>query len=326
MGIPLRVLIVEDSEDDALLVVRELQRAGYDVTFERVERAEAMTAALDNRKWDIVLADYTMPHFSGAAALALLRKKDCDIPFIFVSGTIGEDTAVASMKSGANDYIVKGKMKRLVPAIERELREAEIRREHKKAEEMIRQMAYFDPLTGLPNKTQFYQSISHALTNGVSKKQSFALLMLDLNRFREINEILGYRHGDDLLKEVGCRLQGLLNGKEILARYGADEFAILMLGAGSEDAGALASEIVKTLDEPFDVSGLKLYSQAGIGISFFPGHGNEADILMRRAEIAMHHAKRTGSGYSVYKVEFEKGLSERLTLAGRRNSLMKTQR
>ncbi len=124
MGIPLRVLIVEDSEDDALLLVRELQRGGYDVTFERVDTAEAMTETLDNRQLDIVLADYTMPHFSGTDALRLLRERELDIPFIFVSGTIGEDTAVASLKSGANDYIVKGNLKRLIPAIERELREA----------------------------------------------------------------------------------------------------------------------------------------------------------------------------------------------------------
>lgn len=137
MGIPLRVLIVEDSEDDTLLLVRELQHAGYDVTFERVETAKDMADALDNRQWDIVLADYTMPHFSGTDALRLLREKGFDIPFIFVSGTIGEDTAVLAMKSGANDYILKGNLKRLIPAIERELREAEVRRERRKAEEQL---------------------------------------------------------------------------------------------------------------------------------------------------------------------------------------------
>ena len=124
MGIPLRVLIVEDSEDDALLLVRELQRGGYDVTFERVETAKAMAAALGRQEWDIVLADYTMPHFSGTAALELLRESGLDIPFIFVSGTIGEEIAVKAMKNGANDYLIKGNLKRLIPAIERELREA----------------------------------------------------------------------------------------------------------------------------------------------------------------------------------------------------------
>jgi len=139
MGIPLRVLIVEDSEDDALLLVRDLRRGGYDVTFERVETAETMAAALDDREWSIVLADYTMPHFSGIKALRLLREKDLDLPFIFVSGTIGEDTAVLAMKEGANDYVLKGNIKRLLPAVERELREVEARRERRRAEESAKE-------------------------------------------------------------------------------------------------------------------------------------------------------------------------------------------
>jgi PAS domain S-box-containing protein len=139
MGIPLRVLIVEDSEDDALLLVRDLRRGGYDVTFERVETAETMAAALDDREWSIVLADYTMPHFSGIKALRLLREKDLDLPFIFVSGTIGEDTAVLAMKEGANDYVLKGNIKRLLPAVERELREVEARRERRRAEDAAKE-------------------------------------------------------------------------------------------------------------------------------------------------------------------------------------------
>lgn len=135
---PLRVLIVEDSEDDALLLARELRRGGYDVAFERVDTAGAMTDALDRRQWDLIIADYTMPRFSGAEALRLLRGKSLDLPFIFASGTIGEDTAVTAMKEGANDYVLKGNLKRLVPAVERELREAESRQERRQAEEALR--------------------------------------------------------------------------------------------------------------------------------------------------------------------------------------------
>ena len=135
MAIPLRALIVEDSENDALLLARELQRGGYDLTYERVETLEGMKAALDKQKWDIVLSDYTMPLFRGTDALLILREKDPDMPFIYVSGTIGEDMAVAAMKAGANDYVLKGNLKRLVPAIRRELREAEGRRQRKRAEE-----------------------------------------------------------------------------------------------------------------------------------------------------------------------------------------------
>ena len=127
MGIPLRVLMIEDSEDDARLLLRELQRAGYDLTHERVDTAVDLRAALDHHPWDLAIADHSMPQFSGAAALAILQERGIDIPYICVSGTITEEHAVAAMKAGASDYVTKGQLKRLVPAIERELRDAKAR-------------------------------------------------------------------------------------------------------------------------------------------------------------------------------------------------------
>jgi K+-sensing histidine kinase KdpD len=125
-------------EDDALLVVRELRRAGYNVAFERVDTEEAMRSALAKQTWDLVLADYTMPRFSGLAALELLKTSEIDIPFIIISGSIGEDLAVAAMKAGAHDYMMKHNLRRLIPSIERELRDAEVRRQRRRAEEQVR--------------------------------------------------------------------------------------------------------------------------------------------------------------------------------------------
>ncbi len=139
MSTPLRVLIVEDSEEDALLILRELKRSGYDPVHERVETSEGMKLALTRQTWDIILADYSMPHFSGLVALTILKGSGLDTPFILVSGSIGEDTAVAAMKAGANDYMMKNNLKRLVPAIEQEIREANVRRKLKEAEEAMRQ-------------------------------------------------------------------------------------------------------------------------------------------------------------------------------------------
>jgi len=135
MSKPLRVLIIEDSEDDTLLLLRELRKGGYGPVYERVETPEAMSSALENQQWDIVISDYVLPKFSGLAALEVLRKSGQDLPFIILSGHIGEDIAVGAMKAGAHDYIIKGNLKRLIPAIERELREAEVRRDHKRSEE-----------------------------------------------------------------------------------------------------------------------------------------------------------------------------------------------
>ncbi len=134
MGIPLNVLIIEDSEDDTLFLLRELEKGGYDPVYQRVETAEAMRAALKEKTWDIVLSDYHLPRFSGLQALLLFKKTGIDIPFVLVSGMIGEELAVEAMKAGAHDYIMKGNLARLIPAIERELREAGEREKHRKME------------------------------------------------------------------------------------------------------------------------------------------------------------------------------------------------
>jgi len=135
MDTPLRTLFIEDSEDDAELLLRELRRGGYNVTFERVDTAAAMRAALAEKSWDIVISDFSMPQFNGLAALEILQQSTLDLPFIIISGSIGEATAVAVMKAGAHDYLMKDNLARLVPAVQRELNEAAVRREKKQAEE-----------------------------------------------------------------------------------------------------------------------------------------------------------------------------------------------
>ncbi len=132
-----RVLLVEDSDEDAELVTRELRRA-FQLELERVQTAEDMSAALDAKSWDIVISDYSMPRFSGPAALAMLQSKHLDIPFIIVSGTIGEDVAVAAMRLGVRDYLLKTTLARLVPAVERELTETEARVARRQAESALR--------------------------------------------------------------------------------------------------------------------------------------------------------------------------------------------
>ena len=139
MSRPLRILIVEDSEDDTQLLLHQLRRGGYDPMHERVDSAATMEQALARQQWDMVIADYGIPNFNSMAALALLKERGHDLPFIIVSGTITEETAVATMKAGAHDYLLKGNLKRLIPAIERELREAKSRRERRRAEEALRE-------------------------------------------------------------------------------------------------------------------------------------------------------------------------------------------
>jgi len=138
----LRALIVEDSENDTRLLLGDLERSNYEIAHERVETAEGLVAALDRESWDILFCDFTMPKFSGLRALEIVKERDLDLPFIFVSGTLGEDVAVHAMKVGAHDYVMKGNLARLIPAMERELREADVRRERRNAEEDMRTSEY----------------------------------------------------------------------------------------------------------------------------------------------------------------------------------------
>src|ERR1700738_4066373 len=161
MGIPLRVLVVEDSEDDAALLVRELRRGGYEVSYERVDTPAAMSSALSKKEWDLVVSDHSMPHFSGSAALSLLRKRESEVPFIFISGTMGEEAAVAALKDGAQDHLMKSNLKRLVPAVQRELREAEERREHKRLERQVLQLQKFEAIGRLAG------GIAHNFNNAI---------------------------------------------------------------------------------------------------------------------------------------------------------------
>jgi DNA-binding NtrC family response regulator len=134
----LRVLIVEDSAADTELVVREVERGGYRVDYEQVETADALQRALKESTWDVVISDYDLPRFSGPAALATLQATGLDIPFIIISGTIREEVAVSALKAGAHDFIVKGRLARLIPAIERERREVEVRATCARAEDALR--------------------------------------------------------------------------------------------------------------------------------------------------------------------------------------------
>jgi signal transduction histidine kinase len=134
MTTELQVLIVEDSEQDTALLIRKLKEYNYSIIYKRVETEDDMEKALEQKTWDIVLSDYVMPAFSGLAALSLLKRKGIDVPFIIVSGQIGEDVAVEAMRAGASDYFTKGNLRRLGAAISRELEEAENRKQRRAAE------------------------------------------------------------------------------------------------------------------------------------------------------------------------------------------------
>jgi hypothetical protein len=179
----LRLLLIEDSEDDAQLLLRELQRAGYKLTHERVDTAASLSAALDRQTWDLVIGDYSMPQFSGMAALRIIQERGLDLPFISVSGTITEEMAVAAMRAGAKDYVTKGHLKRLVPAIDRELREAKARATLRDTESSYATLVEYAPI-GIyrSNPAGHFLSVNTALVRMLGYDSPDEIRQLDMGR------------------------------------------------------------------------------------------------------------------------------------------------
>ncbi|MDC4228014.1 MAG: EAL domain-containing protein [Candidatus Manganitrophus sp.] len=316
MGSPLRVLFIEDSEEDMMLLIRELQRGGYDLSGERVDTESAMRAALRKQSWDLIVTDYNMPRFNAPSVLAVLKESGIDLPCIIVTGSQGEETAVATMKAGAHDFILKGNLSRLVPAVTRELKEAELRQEQRRTEQAIQHLAYYDTLTDLPNRTLLQDRLQQAILSARRDKKALALLVMDLDRFKEINNILGHDYGDLLLQQVGPRLREVLRESDTVARLGGDEFAILLLSIGLDGAILAAEKILRHFLSPFVVDCLSLEVGTSIGIALFPEHGDDANTLLRRADMAMYEAKQQGTGYAVYSPQHERHNSSHMILMG----------
>jgi len=419
---PLRVLLVEDTEDDATLLMLELRRGGFEPYIVRVQTAAAMKAELIARSWDVVISDFSLPAFTGLDALAVLRGSGIDVPFILVSGTIGEEVAVEAMRAGADDYVMKAHLQRLPAAVERELREAEARAAHREVQKTLialrkavdslpvgvtitgtdgtilftnpaehilhgyepnelvgkegrslmpaefarrltvdqmrnlrswkrerlnvrkdgsafpaqlisdvvlgaggeplgivticediserklveQQMfrhAFYDDLTELPNRALFLERLGRAVARSRGRSEAtYAVLYLDLDRFKLVNDGLGHHIGNQLLVAIARRLEQCLRPADTVARLGGDEFTILVDDLkGPEGATQLAERVQAALTAPFSLAGQEIYTSASIGIAVSThGYHRHEDVL-RDADIAMYRAKALGKArYEVF--------------------------
>lgn len=221
MATLLRVLFVDDSEDDVALVLRELTRGGYDPQFLRVETSDTMAAALGARTWDAVICDYSMPHFSGPAALKLFQQSGLDLPFILVSGHIGEDAGALVMTAGAHDFIEKGRPIRLLPALDRELREARDRAERRKAADALEK--YLSP--------KVYDLIQRTDLHMGGDSREITVLKTDIRDFTSLAEGMEPEELIDFLNRYFTRMVAVIHryegevdkfmGDAVLAKFGA---------------------------------------------------------------------------------------------------------
>jgi diguanylate cyclase (GGDEF)-like protein len=297
-GRPLRVLLLEDRPEDAELVLHELRRAGYDLNWRRVDDEAGFKANLDP-ELDLVLADYHQPQFNAIRALKIMQEAGLDIPFVIVSGAVGEDLAVAAVRQGAMDYVLKDRLARLGTAVKNSIEQAELRRRQRVAQAALEHHALHDALTDLPNRLMLREEIQKVVgTNAYA-----VLLLLDIDNFKEVNDSFGHQLGDVLLRQMGTRLREPVDGAHLIARLGGDEFAILLPGASVATAERTAHAMLRALEQPFLSDDHALEVTASIGIAAFPDHATDAETLLRRADVAMYAAKRTGGTYAVYRQE-----------------------
>lgn len=191
-----------------------------------------------------------------------------------------------------------------------------LRAQHRAAQATIARLAYFDSLTGVPNRARLIELLQEAIQGAKNQRHAVALLHLEVGRFREINKLLGYRAGDELLQELAHRLEQCCTGKETLARVGEAEFALMLPNSGADHAIKVAKRLLQTLRSPVHVAGLVLDAKVGIGIALYPGHAVEADVLIRRANAAMHLAQPVTGGYAMYTSGLEQEHTRRLALMG----------
>ncbi|WP_257900363.1 putative bifunctional diguanylate cyclase/phosphodiesterase [Marinobacter sp. F4206] len=291
----LRVLLVEDSEDDALLLLRALKKGGIEPYYRMVDSESAMETALMNADWDIVITDHSLPGFTSFRVLELTRQFAADLPVIIVSGLIGEDVAVSAMKAGAQDYIMKGNLARLIPAIHREMREVTVRLAKKRAESTLQHMAYHDSLTDLVNRREFERQLVQALHDSRKSVRDCVLLYLDLDQFKIINDTCGHMAGDELLKQLAKVLSQKLRANDTLARLGGDEFGVLLRGCDAMDARKVAESLCEEVreyrfvwdDKPFAVS-------LSVGMVIMSGQYKTAGELLSHADLACYAAKDRG--------------------------------
>ena len=301
----LRVLSIEDNPGDAILVREMLRDASPDgFLLENHDRLSTAVAQLLEGAVDCVLLDLSLPDAEGLEALAQVRTVALDVPIVVLTGRTDEVLAVQAVHEGAQDYLIKGQVDARLLA-----RSINYAIERKRAEVELAHQAMHDALTGLPNRALFYDRLGQALNRGGRQGTAVAVLFLDLDRFKLVNDSLGHSAGDKLLVAVAERLAGVLRAGDTAARFGGDEFVILCEDVnGERQAIAIAERIASELEAPFVIDSDEVFAHTSVGIALAAEPGARPEALIRDADAAMYRAKERGGG--VYEV-FDDAMRER---------------
>ncbi len=308
----IRVLFLEDNEGDSRLQKELLNIAcpgKYEITV--VVTLKDGLVSLENEKFDVVLADLNLPDSDGVNTVTSIQNQDESIPIVILSGENSEELALRTVKMGVQDYLIKGQgdgyliSRALDYAIER-----------KRNEQKLTYLASYDSLTGLANRALFQERLDSALYRANINKSLVILLLIDLDRFKTINDTLGHDVGDQLLVNVANRLKDCTRHGDMVARLGGDEFIVLLEDTrNSEDAEMMAKKFLDLMRKPFFLSLQEVYVSPSIGVSIYPLDDLQAGQLLKYADSAMYRAKELGRNrHCFYTADMNLRLQSKLNM------------
>jgi two-component system, cell cycle response regulator len=294
----IKILLVEDNDVDAHLtqdILAEWSIEQFHIT--HVTRLSDAFRHLGRERFDAILLDLSLPDGYGLPTLRQVQAANPTIPIIVLSGVSDQTLALQAVQDGAQDYLVKGQgqPELLARAIRYSI-------ERKRAEERLTYLAQYDQLTGLVNRTLFRDRLVQAMARSKRLQQPLGLMLLDLDRFKQVNDTMGHDVGDHLLKAVADRLKDCVREVDTVARMGGDEFTIVLEGlAREEDITIIARRITESLAEPFLIEKHRVSIGVSIGITVYPSDDHGIDELLKHADAAMYKAKQQGgSSFQFY--------------------------
>jgi diguanylate cyclase (GGDEF)-like protein len=304
-----QVLIVDDDRSTRSTLRYTLQRDGF-----RVEEAEHGQQALTMLKRyhpDVILMDAVMPVMDGFTACAKMQEMQGakNIPVLMITALEDNSSVERAFAAGASDYIPKPIHYAVLSQRVRRIIEAN------RAEKRIRHLAYNDLLTGLPNRTLFFDLLGQSVEQCKGDGKSLAVLFMDLDRFKYVNDNLGHDVGDRLLVAVAQRVRRAVRSVDVVARLGGDEFTVVLCDLdGPAAAAAAAQNINRVLGAPFQIDGHDIFVTSSVGIAMYPHDGEDVPTLVKHADNAMYRAKKTNTGFQFYEATMEQALSEHVRL------------
>ena len=289
------ILIVDDQEANVQLLEEMLREAGYRCITSTTDPHAVCALHRDNR-YDLILLDLQMPGMDGFQVMEGLKEIETDgyLPVLVI--TAQPDHKLRALAAGAKDFI--SKPFDLVEVKTRIHNMLEVRLLYKQLEHYSRaleSLALHDALTGLPNRRLLMDRLSLAIAHAHRNKSTMAVMYLDLDEFKQINDTLGHDAGDTLLSMVAARLVAAVRQEDTVARLGGDEFVIALWEfSHDDDVAKLASKVLQAVSQPYDIQGRSVSMTASVGVGIYPMHGEDVETLMKSADLALYEAKRTG--------------------------------